>query len=192
MPDVLLVAATRRELDGRDGLVCGVGPVEAAVATARELALGHWGAVLNVGVAGGRDLPLGALVIGTEAVYSDLSAAIHLVDRVPADARLLAAAQRVLPDALSLPIGTSAAVAGTGGDLAVEAMEGFGVLRAAALAGVPAVEIRAISNQIGEPDRSRWQIEEAIAVLSRALPALTAGLRDVGEGAATNTASELT
>ena len=84
MPDVLLVAATRRELDGRDGLVCGVGPVEAAVATARELALGHWGAVLNVGVAGGRDLPLGALVIGTEAVYSDLSAAIHLVDRVPA------------------------------------------------------------------------------------------------------------
>ena len=83
-------------------------------------------------------------------------------------------------------------MAGTGGDLAVEAMEGFGVLRAAALAGVPAVEIRAISNQIGEPDRSRWQIEEAIAVLSRALPALTAGLRDVGEGAATNTASELT
>ena len=39
MLDVLLVAATERELDGRDGLVCGVGPVEAAAATARALAL---------------------------------------------------------------------------------------------------------------------------------------------------------
>ena len=34
MLDVLLVAATDRELDGRDGLVCGIGPVEAAAATA--------------------------------------------------------------------------------------------------------------------------------------------------------------
>ena len=34
MPEVLLVAATERELDGRDGLVCGIGPVEAAAATA--------------------------------------------------------------------------------------------------------------------------------------------------------------
>jgi futalosine hydrolase len=184
MPDVLLVAATHRELAGRNGLVCGVGPVEAAVATARELALGHWGAVLNIGVAGGRDLPLQALVIGTEAVYCDLSAAIRLVDRVAADARLIAAARQVIPEALTLPIGTSAAVNSTNGDLAVEAMEGFGVLRAAALAGVPALEVRAISNQIGELDRSRWQIEEAIAALSHALPALIAAVRDVGADAA--------
>ena len=52
MLDVLLVAATERELDGRDGLVCGVGPVEAAAATARALALRNWGAVLHIGVAG--------------------------------------------------------------------------------------------------------------------------------------------
>ncbi len=66
----------------------------------------------------------------------------------------LAARTTVLPGAPTLPIGTSAAVGSVGRDVAVEAMEGFGVLRAAALAGVPAIEIRAISNEIGEPDRS--------------------------------------
>ena len=71
-----------------------------------------------------------------------------------------------------LPIGTSAAVGSVGRDVAVEAMEGFGVLRAASLAGVPAIEIRAISNEIGEPDRSRWQIAEAIDALSAVTPAL--------------------
>ena len=75
------------------------------------------------------------------------------------------------PDALVLPIGTSAAVGGlAGGDLRVEAMEGFGVLRACALAGVPAVEIRAISNELAENDRSRWRIGRALEALSVVLP----------------------
>jgi nucleoside phosphorylase len=174
MPDVLLVAATERELDGRDGLVCGIGPVEAAAAVARALAVRDWAAVLHVGVAGGRGLAAGSLVIGSEAVYCDLSAALRLVDRVPAAAGLVAAARDVLPDAPVLPIGTSAAVGGAGHDVRVEAMEGFGVLRAAALAGVPAVEIRAISNEIGEPDRGRWQIAGAIETLSLAVPSLLA------------------
>ena len=172
MTDVLLVAATERELDGRDGLVCGVGPVEAAAATARALAVGDWVAVLHIGVAGGRGLAAGSLVIGVEAAYCDLSAAVPLVDCVSADPRLVAAAREVLPDAPVLSIGTSAAVGGTGHDTRVEAMEGFGILRAAELAGVPAVEIRAISNEIGEPDRRRWQVTAAIEALSRATPDL--------------------
>lgn len=176
MPDVLLVAATDRELDGHDGLACGIGPVEAAAATARALALRHFAAVLHIGVAGARGLALQSLVIGSEAVYADLAAAVELVDLVPADPRLVAAAQRALPEAATLPIGTSAAVGGIGGDLDVEAMEGFGVLRAAALAGVPALEVRVISNEIGERDRSRWQIPEAIDALSRELPALIAAI----------------
>ena len=177
MLDVLLVAATERELDGRDGLVCGVGPVEAAAATARALALRDWRAVLHIGVAGGRDLAAGTLVIGSEAIYCDLSAAIRLVDRVAADGRLIAAAQQVIPAAPVLPIGTSATVGATGHDVSVEAMEGFGVLRAAAPAGVPAVEIRAISNQIGDPDRNRWQVAEAIDALSRETLGLIAQIR---------------
>jgi futalosine hydrolase len=51
-------------------------------------------------------------------------------------------------------------------------MEGFGVLRAAQHAGVPAVEVRAISNAIGEKDRARWDLDGALTALERAMPAL--------------------
>lgn len=179
MLDVLLVAATERELGGQDGLVCGVGPVDAAAATARALAQHEFGAVLHIGVAGGRGLDLGSLVIGNEAIYCDLSAAIRLVDRVGPDEWLLAAARSALGDVPVIPIGTSAAVSGVDRDLAVEAMEGFGVLRAAALADVPALEVRAISNEIGEPDRSRWRIDDAIASLAVVVPGLVAAIGSV-------------
>ena len=51
---------------------------------------------------------------------------------------------------------------GGGAGYDVEAMEGFGVLLAAAFAGVPAVELRAISNAVDEPDRSRWRFDDAL------------------------------
>ena len=173
---ILVVAATDRELCGHDGLVCGVGPVEAAAATSRALALHPVQALLHVGLAGAQELPLGSLVVGTVAVYCDVSADWPVVERVGADPALVAAAAAVLPSASQMPIHTSAAVGGTrglaSGGAFVEAMEGFGVLRSAELAGVPAVEVRAISNELGEPDRSRWDLTGALAALEDALPTL--------------------
>jgi nucleoside phosphorylase len=55
-------------------------------------------------------------------------------------------------------------------------MEGFGVLRAAALAGVPAVELRAVSNAVEEGDRARWRIDDALAALREATPRLLEAL----------------
>ena len=179
-----LVAATAVELGGLPGLACGVGPVEAAVATAAALASRRPAAVRHVGVAGGRGLPIGAVVVGSEAVYLDLAAAIPVVDRTAPSGRLVEAVAGALPGAVILPIGTSAAVgAGDGSSSApsVEAMEGFGVLRACALAEVPAVEVRVISNEIGEPDRARWDIPGALARLDDVLPAALAAIeRAVG------------
>jgi nucleoside phosphorylase len=172
MAGVLLVAATEIELCGREGLVCGIGPVEAAASTARALAVDPPRAVVHLGVAGARGITPGALVVGTESVYCDIAAEIPVTDRVAPDATLLEAMRAVLPEALALPIGTSAAVGGTGGELRVEAMEGFGVLRACARAGVPAIEIRAISNEITESDRGRWRIGRALEALADALPAV--------------------
>lgn len=171
---VLLVAATELELCGHDGLACGIGPVEAAAATARHLRGAKPDAVLHVGVAGGRRLIPGSLVLGTEAVYVDLAAEIPVVDRVEADRDLLSALQRLFPDAVSLPIATSAAVSGADAshDLRVEGMEGFGVLRACALGGVPAVEVRAVSNDLGEGDRERWRIHRGLEVLGETLPSM--------------------
>jgi nucleoside phosphorylase len=80
-----------------------------------------------------------------------------------------------LPAALVLAIGTSARIGGTSG-CDVEAMEGFGVLRAAQLAGVPAIEVRAISNDVEETDRARWHFDAAFAAITGATPALVAEL----------------
>jgi nucleoside phosphorylase len=176
---LLVVAATSRELGTVAGdvatLRCGIGPVEAAAATARALARDPAAAVLHVGLAGARTLSVGALVLGTEAVYCDVAAAVPVVDRVAADAGLLAAAREALPGAAVLPIGTSASVGGAHG-AEVEAMEGFAVLRAAGLAGVPALELRAISNAIGEDDRSKWRLDDALEALRAALPAVVRAL----------------
>ena len=177
---MLLVAATDLELCGHPGLACGVGPVEAAAATAHEIALRPPRAVLHVGIAGARGITPGGLVIGSEAVYCDISAEVPVIERVEPDSMLLAAVRAAVPEALVLPIGTSAAVGGSLRDahrgLRVEAMEGFAVLRACALAGVPAIEVRAISNEVAEGDRSRWRIGRALEAISDALPRLLAAL----------------
>jgi futalosine hydrolase len=175
MAEVLLVAATDLELCDHAGFVCGIGPVEAAASLARELASRTPSAVLHVGVAGGRRLTPGALVIGTESIYADLSAGVPVVDRTAPDPTLVAAAQAALPEAISLPIATKAAVSAPGDaehEFRVEVMEGFAVLRACELAGVPAVEVRAVCNEIGEGDRALWMIRRGLEVLSDAIPRL--------------------
>ncbi|MEV0530401.1 futalosine hydrolase [Kitasatospora sp. NPDC050463] len=53
-----------------------------------------------------------------------------------------------------------------------EAMEGFGVAEAAARHGVPAFELRTVSNPVGPRDRAAWRIGEALAALERAFAAL--------------------
>lgn len=179
---LLVVAATERELDVARGLepavrtvACGIGPVEAAVRTAAALAAERPAAILHIGIAGSRGIEPPTVVIGSESVYDDTDTPL-VVSRTWPDAGLLEAARRALPDAPVLPIGTSARVGGSTGSL-VEAMEGFAVLRAAELAGVPAVEVRAISNAVEEPNRAKWQFDEAFAALAAAVPLLLEEIR---------------
>ena len=174
---MLVVAATERELallGGLDTVCCGVGPVEAAVRTARALDERRPETVVHVGIAGSRTLEPPALVLGSEAVYCDVidpGSTLPRVERARPDEALLERARAALPEAHVLPIATCGKVGGaTGFD--VEAMEGFGVLRACELAGVPAVELRAISNSPDEADRTRWRFDEAFAALASALQRL--------------------
>jgi futalosine hydrolase len=174
---LLVVAATERELallDGLETFCCGIGPVEAALQTARALQERRPDAVVHAGIAGARTLEPPALVLGSEAVYSDVidpASTLPRVERVRPDAALLERARASLPEARVLPIATCGKVGGgTGFD--VEAMEGFGVLRACELSGVPAVELRAISNSPDESDRARWRFDEAFAALAEALQRL--------------------
>jgi futalosine hydrolase len=179
---ILVVAATEHELAPADGwrtFACGVGPVDAAARTAEAIAALRPAAVLHVGIAGARraaGLAPGTVVIGSESRYCDLAVAPSFAPgRIAPSALLLGTAVRVLPDAPTLPIGTSGRVGGSSAcasEVMVEAMEGFAVLRAADLAGVPAIEIRAISNEIEEPDRALWHFERAFAAVRDITPQL--------------------
>ena len=170
---MLVVAATDRELAhvrGFETFVCGIGPVEAAASVARLLATREADAVLHVGIGGSRELAPLTVVVGAESVYSDLRAEIPVVRQLEPDPALFDRVRAALPDAVVASIGTSAAVGGVSKE--VEAMEGFGVLRACALAGVPAVELRVVSNSPDEPDRAKWRFEEAFEVLGEAVSRL--------------------
>ena len=180
----LVVAATARELAvpiGWRTVRCGVGPVEAALATAAAIAERRPAAVLHVGIAGARrgsTLAPPMLVIGDAALYCDLDVPPEWAPReIPGSALLIAAARRVVPTASVRRIGTSARVGGSMTDRStcdVEAMEGFGVLRAAQLAGIPALEVRAIANHIEETDRALWRFDDAFEAITAVTPLLVA------------------
>lgn len=171
---MLVVAATPLELafvSGAETLCCGIGPVEAGTATARALERERPEAVLHIGIAGARALAPGTLVLGSESIYCDFVDAVRSfprIERATPDPDLLALARSVLPQATVLPIATSARVGGGHACGDVEAMEGFGVLRAAALASVPALELRAVSNTYAA-DRAEWRIDEALEALAAAV-----------------------
>lgn len=181
---LLVIAATEPELRGAadlpdvDVLACGVGPIDAAATTAARLATGQRPTgILHVGIAGARrasGIAAGTVVLGSRSIYCDTRSAL-VARELDADPTLLAAAHAALPDAPVLTIGTSADVDGSHG-CDVEAMEGFGVLHAATLAGVPAIEVRAVSNEIEEPDRALWRFEDGLAALQQAIPQLAAAL----------------
>lgn len=175
---VLVIAATPHELAPSGGwrtLCCGVGPVEAAAACAAVLAGDRPRVIVHVGIAGARrasGLVTPDVVVGTEAVYCDLGVPEALApSRLAAPARLVEAVCRAAPGASRHVIGTSGRV-GRATGCEVEAMEGFAVLRAAALAGVPAIEVRVISNAIEDTDRALWRFDEAFAAVQALTPRL--------------------
>jgi nucleoside phosphorylase len=171
---MLVVAATERELahvHGLETVVCGIGPVEAALQTALALTEHKPDAVLHIGIAGARGIAAPALVLGSESVYCDVvdpSSLLKRIERIQPDPELFARVHAALPEAYVLSIATAGKVGG-GAECEVEAMEGFGVLRACALAGVPAVELRAVSNAPDEADRGTWSFEDAFAALGDAV-----------------------
>ncbi len=185
-------------------VVAGIGRTNAAAATAQAVALAAasgrpFTAVVSVGIAGalpGSNLAPGTLVVADACVYAeegielpggfgDMRALGFALgdfegNRVPVDGGLLRAFGALGPaDAIA----TVATCSGT--DAAAdrvrlrtaaiaEAMEGAAVVHAARRAGVPAIEIRAISNTTGDRPAQRWDIPRALAALGVAGDAIAA------------------
>ncbi|MDH6112287.1 futalosine hydrolase [Kitasatospora sp. MAP12-15] len=175
-------------------LTAGVGPAAAAAAAATALAGRRYPLVLSAGIAGGfaPHAPIGTVVVADAIVAADLGAqtpdgfrdvtelGFGTVRHTPppaAVALLAAATGAVTGPVLTVSTVTGSAeraaeLAGRHPGAAAEAMEGFGVAEAAARHGVPALELRTISNAVGPRDRAAWRIGEALGALERAFAAL--------------------
>lgn len=175
----------------------GVGPVAAAAGTARLLAIRPFRAVISAGIGGGFPgrADVGGLVIATRSIAADLGAesadgflpieelgfGTSVLD---ADPGLVEALHTALPDAVTGDVLTLATVTGTAATAdrlatrfplaAAEAMEGYGVATAAAGAGLPFAELRAISNPVGPRNRAAWRLADAFRTLRSTTEALNA------------------
>jgi futalosine hydrolase len=143
--------------------------------------------VLSVGIAGA--YPNSGLNIGDVLVSSSVvNAGLGVQNRSRVEALNFAGAEQVLPvwdkaaefaKAAGLGYGVIATLETVTIDLAraeaiesqfgakAEAMEGAGVAQAALRHGAPMLELRAISNKVG--DRQNWQIKTALSQLGKAL-----------------------
>jgi futalosine hydrolase len=181
-----VVCAVAREVAALRGrpevevVAVGVGPAEAALGTARALDAGSYDAVINAGIAGGfRDrCSVGDVVVCAREDYADLGLedgsafplpdGVELVRTVEADRSLV---QPFLDGLIPVILGrgvTSATVTSTDERALVlahrfradvESMEGFAVLRAAQVAGIPAIEIRGVSNVVGSRANNGWNFD---------------------------------
>jgi futalosine hydrolase len=172
-------------------LACGIGPVEAAVAVSGALARGRYDAVVNAGIAGAfrGSARVGDSVLVRDEMLADLGLegggplslpdGATLVERAAADPALLGICT---PTALPLVRGvTVAQVTATDATATrlrarytadVESMEGFSVLRAAAVAKIPALEVRGISNYVGDRASGEWDFAAGARATARALEAV--------------------
>ena len=187
------VAAELRFWETRDGvatLVTGVGPVEASCALTAELCRRPYRLVVNAGLAGAFD---GAACIGDGVVVEEDSMEIasetgiplklpggeRAVERAHSDtaivARLRGAGFPVVRGITVARVTSSEPTArriGTELCAQVESMEGFAALRAAERLGVPAIEVRGISNRCGERVSGGWDFEAGMDGLRRVARAL--------------------
>lgn len=170
-------------------LVTGIGPVEAAAAVSRALAQSSYDYVINAGIAGAfdRHAEVGdAVVVSDDFLQLDLETGaalalpegLRVVDRAASDLVLVdrlveqgfRSVRGITVPRVTATDETAAKLAALGAG--VESMEGFAVLRAAEIAGVPAVEVRGISNVVCERSRSRWDFAAGVRGAERILDAV--------------------
>ena len=170
-------------------LVTGVGPVEAAASVARALAQSPYDVVINAGIAGAFEgaADVGESVVVSEELFEvDLESGVpiqlpdgaRVIDRAGSDLSLVdRLAEMGFRSVRGITVARVTATDATAQRLralgvGIESMEGFGVLRAAEMAAVPAIEVRGISNLVCERSRSRWDFDAGVAGTQKVLNAL--------------------
>jgi futalosine hydrolase len=163
----------------------GVGPVNAAFALTRALSAGDARAVLICGVGGafaGAGLEPGDVACATTEMYGDLGADSPggFLDMTALGFPVMDLPLDLFPAERRVPFVTCATCTGTDAraaelvgrtGAAVESMEGAALVQVARMMGVPAGEVRGISNIAGARDRASGRLREAAAAARAALTA---------------------
>ena len=160
-------AAFRRRYPRVPCRIAGVGPAAAAAATAQTIVAERPERLLLAGIAGAyaaSGLAVGEVVAVSEERVAGLPAKYADVYR-----------PTLLPE--GLPTAISNSVVQCGAEAAgaqIENMEGAAFFAVAAALGVPAAEVRAVSNRVGEPFAA-WRVAEACEAVARELERMIVG-----------------
>lgn len=176
--------------------LAGVGSASAAASTATIIANTPFDLVISAGIGGGfkEHAEIGSLVIADRIIAADLGAEhpqntfisvdelgfgssvipVHhelskrLFDKISNEEHIAVCMGTILT--LSTVTGTAVTadtLAARIPGAAAEAMEGYGVAIAAHQAGIPVMELRAISNAVGPRQRELWRIGDALQSLEQ-------------------------
>lgn len=174
-------------------LITGVGLVAATYSLTRRLAKGHPKLVIQAGVAGAlnEELALGQVVVVGSETIGDEGVAESGAFRSLFELKLADAGQppfsegRLVNNYLEklapadLPVASGVSVNQISTDLEqidyyrdhlgadIETMEGAALHYVAGMERVPYLQLRGISNYIGERDKSHWRLREAVDGVNR-------------------------
>ncbi|HEY1113139.1 MAG TPA: futalosine hydrolase [Chitinophagaceae bacterium] len=186
-------------------LITGVGLVASTYSLAKRLAKNHPGLVIQTGVAGalneelilGQVVVVGSEIIGDEGVAESGTFhslfALKLADAGKSPYRNGKLLNNHLPKwaPAGLPVvhGVSVNQISTNGEQIdyyrdhlgadIETMEGAALHYVAGAEGVPFLQLRAISNYVGERNKSKWVLREAIEHVNRETQNILTKLLDI-------------
>jgi len=193
--NVLIIVATEGEIGpflrlpewqrrGTDVLVTGVGMVATAFALGKKLATHRYDLLLNIGIAGSfdRSIPLGDVVCVYQDTFAELGAEdggdFLDSDRLGLGQPTFEGLHQGYPALNNLlkcrgitvnkVHGNDAAIAEIVQrlDPQTESMEGAAVFYGAYQLGLPAIQVRAISNYVERRNKANWEIPRAIENLN--------------------------
>ncbi|WP_327205236.1 futalosine hydrolase [Paenibacillus sp. Root52] len=113
-------------------------------------------------------LSVDELGFGSSRVAADAALAVRLRDALKRAGHAVSGGTAVTVSTATGTAETAAELLRRVPDAAAEGMEGFGVATAAQQFGVPALELRSISNAVGPRDRDAWRIKDALDALQAA------------------------
>ena len=182
--NVLIVSATAQEVQtDYPHLVTGVGMVATAIAVSKALAENQYDLVVNAGIAGSfnRSIPLGSVVEVVKDQLSEIGAqdGNHFLNPIEMGLEVITTVE--MPAQTNLPKVSGITVNKVHGDdkaisqivhrlnPQVESMEGAAFMLACKHAGVPCVQLRAISNYVEKRNKATWDIPLSIQNLNQEL-----------------------